>query len=145
MIPNKKVGCIFVTIHSQQYLDEYPPSSDKQAFLDIYHMLDQYLYDNPRQHIYCISLNNKYVTLLNYAICLHIDISTFPTTVWALLSILLATQGNNLEYVKFLQAKYNRYYEHRMRESMEKLEKKSIAIQLLMVQKMPLNMMQLIY
>ena len=38
-IPNEKVGCIFVTIHLQKYLEEYPPSSDKEAFLDIYHML----------------------------------------------------------------------------------------------------------
>ena len=37
--PNEKVGCVFVTIHLQQYLEEYLPSSDKQAFLDIYHML----------------------------------------------------------------------------------------------------------
>ena len=61
MIPNDNVGCVFVTIHLQKYLEEYPPSSDKQAFLDIYHMLsllDQYLYDNPRQHIYCMSPNN---------------------------------------------------------------------------------------
>ena len=28
-IPNEKVGCIFVTIHLQKYLEEYPPSSDK--------------------------------------------------------------------------------------------------------------------
>ena len=74
-----------------------------------------------------MSFDNKYVTLLNHAIDLHIDISMFPT-VWAVLSILLDTQENNLEYVKFLQEEYNRYYEHRMREYMEKLEKKSIAI-----------------
>ena len=74
-IPNEKVGCIFVTIHLQNYLEEYPPSSDKQAFLDIFHMLsflDWYLYDNPRQHIYCMLLDNKYITLLNHAIHLHI-------------------------------------------------------------------------
>ena len=130
-IPNEKEGYIFVTRCLQKYLEEYPPSSDKQAFLDIYHMLslpDRYLYDNPRQHIYCMSPDNEYVTLLNYAIHLHIDISTFPT-VWAVLSILLDTQDNNLEYVKFLQAEYNRHYKHRMREYMEKLEKKLIAIQ----------------
>ena len=39
MIPNEKVGCVFVTIHLQQYLEEYLPTPDKQAFLDIYHML----------------------------------------------------------------------------------------------------------
>ena len=62
-IPNEKVGCIFVTIHLQQFLEGYPPPSDKQAFLDIYHMLsllDNYLYDNPEQHTHCMSLDNEY-------------------------------------------------------------------------------------
>ena len=59
---------------------------------------------------------------------MHVDISTFPT-VWAVLSILLDTQDSNLEYVKFLQEEYNRYYEHRTRKYIEKLEKKLIAIQ----------------
>ena len=119
-VPNEKVGCIFVTIHSQQYLEEYLPSSDKQAFLDIYHilsLLDRYLYDNPKQHTYCMSLDNEYVALLKYAISLHIDISMFPT-VWDVLSILLDTQDSNLEYVKFLQKECNRYYEHRTRKYM---------------------------
>ena len=52
-VTNEKVGCIFVTIPLWQYLEEYPQSSDKQTFLDIYHMLsllDRYLYDNPKQH-----------------------------------------------------------------------------------------------
>ena len=85
-------------------------------------LLDGYLYDNPRQHTYCMPPNNEYVALLKYAICLHIDITTFPT-VWAVLSILLGTQDRNLEYVKFLQEQYKRYYEHRTRKYMEKLEK----------------------
>ena len=72
--------------------------------------------------------NNEYVALLKYATRLNIDISMFPT-VWAVLSTLLDTQDGNLEYVKLLQEEYNRYYEHRSREYMEKLEKKSIAIQ----------------
>ena len=131
MIPNEKVGCIFVTIHSQQFLEEYLPPSDTQAFLDIYHMLsllDKYLYDNPKQHTHCMSPDNEYVALLKYAICLNTDISTFPT-VWAVLSILLDTQDGNVEYVKLLQEEYNRYYEHRSGKYMEKLEKKSIATQ----------------
>ena len=130
-LPNEKVGYIFVTKCLQQFLEEYPPPSDTQAFLDIYHMLsllDKYLYDNPKQHTHCISPDNEYVALLKYAICLNIDISTFPT-VWAVLSILLDTQDGKLEYVKFLWEDYNRYYEHRSRKYMEKLEKKSIAIQ----------------
>ena len=75
-----------------------------------------------------MSPDNQYVTLLNYAIHLHEDINMFPT-VWVVLSILLDTQDNKLEYVKFLQEEYKRYYEHRTREYVEKLEKKSIAIQ----------------
>ena len=38
-IPIEKIGCIFVTDHLHKYLDEYPRLSDKQVFLDIYHML----------------------------------------------------------------------------------------------------------
>ena len=75
-----------------------------------------------------MSPDNEYVALLKYAICLHIDISMFPT-VWAVLSILLDTQDSNLEYIKFLQEEYNRHYKHRSGKYMEKLEKKSIAIQ----------------
>ena len=103
MVPNEKVGCVFVTICLQQFLEEYPPPSNKQAFLDMYHMLsllDKYLYDNPKQHTHCMSPDNEYVALLKYAICLNIDISTFPI-VWAVLSILLGTQDGNLECVKF--------------------------------------------
>ena len=81
-IPNEEVGCIFVTRHLQQFLDRYLPPSDKQAFLDIYHMLsllDKYLYDNPKQYTHCMSSNNEYVALLKYAICLNIDLTMFPT------------------------------------------------------------------
>ena len=96
-MPTKKVGCILVTSHLQQFLEDYPPPSDKQAFLDIYHMLsllDKYLYDNLTQHTHCMSSESEYVTLLKYAICLNIDLTTFPT-LWAVLSILLDTQMAN--------------------------------------------------
>ena len=75
-----------------------------------------------------MSSDNEYVALLKYGIHLNIDLSTFPT-VWAVLPILLDTQDGNLEYVKLLQEEYNRYYESKSRKYMEKLEKKSIAIQ----------------
>ena len=58
IMPTKKVGCILVTSHLQQFLEDYPPPSDKQAFLDINHMLSllgKYLYDNPTQHTHCMS------------------------------------------------------------------------------------------
>ena len=86
-VPTKKVGCILVTTHLQQFLEDYPPSSDKHAFLDVYHMLsllEKYLYENLKQHTHCMSSDNEYVTLLKYAICLNIDLSMFPT-LWAVL------------------------------------------------------------
>ena len=130
-IPTEKVGCILVTSHLQQFLEDYPPSSDKHAFLDVYHMLsllDKYLYDNPKQHTHCMSSDNEYVALLKYAIHLNIDFSTFPT-LWAVLSILLDTQDGNLEYVKPLQEEYNTYYADKSRKYMVNLETKSIQIQ----------------
>ena len=105
IMPTEKVGCILVTSHLKQFLEDYPPSSDKQAFLDIYHMLsllDKYLYDNLKQHTHCMSSDNEYVTLLKYTIHLNIDLTAFPTP-WAVLSILLDTQDGKHEYVKCLQ------------------------------------------
>ena len=122
IMPTKKEGCILVTSHSKQFLEDYPPSSDKQAFLDIYHMLsllDKYLYDNPKQHTHCMSSDNEYVTLLKYAIQLNIDLTAFPT-LWAVLSFLLDTQDGKCEYVKCLQEEYNTCYEDRSRKYMLK-------------------------
>ena len=102
IMPTKKVGCILVTSHLKQFLEDYPLTSEKQAFLDIYHMLsllDKYLYDHPKQHTHCMSSDNEYVTLLQYAVHLHIDLTTFPTP-WAVLSILLDTQDGKCKYVK---------------------------------------------
>ena len=130
-MPTEQVGCILVTCHLQQFLENYPPSSDNQAFLDVYHMLsllDKYLYDNPKQHTHCMSSDNEYVTLLKYAIHLNIDLSTFPT-LWAVLSILLDTQDGKLECVKLLQEEYSTYYADKSRKYMVNLEKKSVEIQ----------------
>ena len=126
IMPTKKVGCILVTSHLKQFLEDYSPSSNKQAFLDIYHMLsllDKYLYDNPKQHTHCMSSDNEYVTLLKYAIRLNIDLTAFPT-LWAVLSILLDTQDGKCEYIKCLQEEYNTYYEDKSRKYMLKLEEK---------------------
>ena len=127
----EKVGCILVTSHLQQFLEDYPPCSDKQAFLDVYHMLsllDKYLYDNPMQHTLCMSSDNEYVTLLKYAIHLNIDLSAF-LILWAVLSILLDTQDGKHEYVKVLQEEYNTYYTDNSRKYMQNLERKSVEIQ----------------
>ena len=127
----KRVGCILVTSHLQQFLEDYPPSSDKQAFLDIYHMLsllDKYLYDNLKQHTHCMSSDNEYVIQLKYATCLNIDLSMFPT-LWAVLSILPDTQDGKCEYAKHLQEEYNTYYTDKSRKYMVKLEEKLVEIQ----------------
>ena len=131
MMPTEKVGCILVTSHLKQFLEDYPSSSEKQVFLDIYHMLsllDKYLYDHPKQHTHCMSSDNEYVTLIKYTIHLHIDLTTFPT-LWAVLSILLDTQDGKHEYVKCLQEEYNNYYEGKSRRYMLKLERQSTALQ----------------
>ena len=130
-MPTEQVGCTLVTIHLQQFLEDYPPSSDKHAFLDVYHrlsLLDIYLYDNLKQHTHHMSSDNKYVILLKYAIRSNIDLSTFPT-LWTVLSILLDTQYGKLEYVKLLQEEYNTYYTDKSRKYMVNLEKKSVEIQ----------------
>ena len=56
-----------------------------------------------------MSSDNEYVTLIQYAIHLHVDLTMF-LTLWAVLSILLETQDGKCEYVKHLQEEYN-YYE----------------------------------
>ena len=62
-----------------------------------------------------MSPDNEYVALLNYAMHLNVDLSMFPT-LWAVISILLDTQDGSLEYVKFLQEEYNRYYADKSRQ-----------------------------
>ena len=131
IMPTKKVGCILVTTHLKQSLEDYPLTSDKQAFSDIYHMLsllDKYLYDNLKQHTHCMSSDNEYVTLLKYAIRLNIDLTMSPT-LWAVLCILFDTQDGKHEYVKCLQEEYNTYYEDKSRNYMLKLEEKLVEIQ----------------
>ena len=130
-MPTKKVGCILVTSHLKQFLEDYPSSSEKQVFLDIYHMLsllDRYLYDYPKQHTHCMSSDNEYVTLLQYTIHLHIDSTMFPT-LWVVLSILLETQDGKCKYVKHLQEEYNNYYKDKSRRYMLKLERQLTELQ----------------
>ena len=130
IMPTEKVGCTLVTSHLKQFLEECPLSSEKQVFLDIYHMLsllDKYLYDHPKQHTHCMSSDNEYVTLIQYTIHSHIDLTTFPT-LWAVLSILLETQDGKCEYVKHLQEEYNTYYKDKSRRYMPKLERQLVEL-----------------
>ena len=101
-VPTEKVGCLQVTRQLKEFLKHYPPESKEKAFEQIYmilQMLDAYLIDNPQQHLYCISPDNKYVSLIMYATKIEIDLCNF-LAIWAVLSILLDTQSNELQHVK---------------------------------------------
>ena len=104
-IPTEKVGCLQVTSQLKEFLNHFPPESKEKALEQIYkilQVLDAYLIDNPQQHIYCMSPDSKYVLLIMYATKIEIDLCNFPA-IWAVLSILLDTQSNELQHVKNLQ------------------------------------------
>ena len=93
-IPTEKVGCLQVTSHLQEFINHFSPNSIEKAFEQIYQILqvlDKYLNDNPQQHQYCISPDSKYITLILYT-------TNFPA-IWMVLSILLGTKSNDLQYV----------------------------------------------
>ena len=75
-----------------------------------------------------MSSDNEYVTLLKYAICMNIDLSSF-LTLWSVFSILLDTQDGKHEYIKLLHEEYNAYYADKSRKHMVNLEKKLVKIQ----------------
>ena len=123
-IPTEKVGCLQVTSQLQQFLNHFPPESKEKAFGQIYQilqMLDAYLIDNPQKHQYCMSPDSEYISLIMYATKLEIDLCNFPA-IWAVLSILLDTQSNELQYVKTLQQVVDDYSDKRPTEVMSRLE-----------------------
>ena len=123
-IPTEKVGCLQVTSQLKEFLNHFPPESREKAFEQIYEilqMLDAYLIDNPQQHIYCMSPDSEYVSLIMYATKIEIDLCNFPA-IWAVLSILLDTQSNKLQHVKSLQQVVDHYYDKRPTEFMSRLE-----------------------
>ena len=83
-------------------------------------MLDVYLIDNPQQHRYCMSPDSEYILLIMYTTKLEIDLCNFPA-IWAVLSIPLNTQSNELQYIKNLQQVVDYYYKHPT-EIMSRLE-----------------------
>ena len=112
-IPTEKVGCLQVTNLIKEFLNHFPPESKEKAFEQIYEILqvlDAYLRDNPQQHIYCMSPDNEYISLIMYAITIEIDLCNF-LAIWAVLSIFLDTQSNTLQHVKSLQQVMNKYYD----------------------------------
>ena len=123
-IPTEKVDCLQVTNQLREFLNHFPPESREKAFEQIYEMLqvlDAYLTDNPQQHIHCMSHDNEYVSLIMYAITIEIDLCNF-LAIWAVLSILLDTQSNTLQYVKSLPQVMNNYYDKCPMDVMSRLE-----------------------
>ena len=123
-IPTEKVCCLQVTSQFQEFLNHFPPESKEKAFEQIFQilqMLDAYLIDNPQQHQYCMSPDSKYISLIMYATKLEIDLCNF-LAIWAVFSILLDTQSNELQYVKTLQQVVEDYYDRHPMEVMSRLE-----------------------
>ena len=123
-VPTEKVGCLQVINQLKEFLNHFPPESKKKSFEQIYEILqvlDAYLRDNPQQHIHCMSPDSEYISLIMYAITIEIDLCNFPA-IWAVLSILLDTQSNTLQYVKSLQQVVNNYYNKRPMDFMSRLE-----------------------
>ena len=123
-IPTEKVGCLQVTNQLKEFLNHFPPESKEKAFEQIYEILqvlDAYLRDNPQQHIHCMSPDSEYISLIMYAITIEIDLCNFAA-IWAVLSILLDTQSNTLQYVKSLQQVMNNYYDKCPTDVMSRLE-----------------------
>ena len=123
-IPTEKVGCLQVTSKLQEFLNHFPPESKEKAFEQIYQILqvlDAYLIDNLQQHLSCMSPDSEYISLIMYATKLDIDLGNFPA-IWAVLSILLDTQSNELQYIKNLQQVVNDYYDKHPIEVMSRME-----------------------
>ena len=123
-IPTEKVSCLQVTSQLQEFVNHFPPESIKKAFEQIHEILqvlDTYLIDNLQQHQYCMSPDSEYISLITYTTKLEIDLYNFPA-IWAVLSILLDTKSNELQYVKNLQQVVNDYYEKHPTDVMRRLE-----------------------
>ena len=84
-------------------------------------MLDKYLIDNLKQLQHCMSPDSEYITSIMYATTLEINLCNFPV-IWAVLSILLDTKSNELQYVQCLQQVVHDYYNTHSPEVMTKLE-----------------------
>ena len=102
----------------------------EKAFEQIYQILqvlEKYLIDNLQQHLYCMSPDSEYISLIMYATKLKIDLCNFPA-IWAVLSILLDTKSYELQYVKTLQQVVNDYYKKHPMEVMRRLEQQTSEI-----------------
>ena len=129
-IPTEKVGCSQVTSQLKEFLKHFPPESKEKVFEQIYKILQilgAYLIDNPQQHLYCMSPDSEYVLLIMYATKIEIDSCNFPA-IWAVLSILLDTQSNEIQHVKTLQQVVDDYYNKSPTKVMSRLEHQTTDI-----------------
>ena len=120
-----------MTSQLQEFLDQYLPKSEEKAFEHIYQILqvlDNYLVNNLKQHQHCMSSDNEYITLIMYASKLEIDLSNF-LAICTVLSILLDTKSNDLQYVQDLQQIVDDYYDTHTKEAMTQLEQQTHKIQ----------------
>ena len=74
-----------------------------------------------------MSPDSEYISLITYATKLEIDLCNFPA-IWAVLSILLDTQSNELQYIKTLQQVVDDYYDKCPMEVMSRLEHQTTDI-----------------
>ena len=74
-----------------------------------------------------MSPDNEYVSLIMYATTIEIDLCNF-LAIGAVLSILLDTQSNTLQYVKSFQQVVNNYYDKHPTDVMSELEQQASII-----------------
>ena len=74
-----------------------------------------------------MSPDSEYISLITYATKLKINLCNF-LAILAVLSILLDTKSNELQYVKTLQQVVNDYYEKHPMEVMRRLEQQTSEI-----------------
>ena len=74
-----------------------------------------------------MSPDSEYISLITYATKLEIDLCNFPA-IWAVLSILLDTKSNELQYLKTLQKVVDDFYDMRPTEVMSRLEQQTTDI-----------------
>ena len=74
-----------------------------------------------------MSPDSEYVTFIMYATKLEIDLCNFPA-IWAVLSILLDTKSNDLQYIQCLQQVVDDYYDTCTKEAMTQLEQQASKI-----------------
>ena len=74
--------------------------------------LDMYLSKYLVQYIYCMTSDSEFIALINHAIQLALDLTTYPN-ILAVLLILLETQDVNTSNVQVMHDYYNQCYNTR--------------------------------